>query len=254
MKSCWAKNLGKCSNEMSKEHLLSAALWRSSSISVQGFSWCKESPREVGLNSIATHILCKVHNNALSPLDTSAAMAFDSLREATRLANGRDKLAPRGWVPVTYNIREPHLLERWFLKTCINLAVAQPSQHRWRQTGQPLNVVPQRLVQMAFGEESIVRPFGLYAAASVGDHVHLQDGVVFTPLLYGGPDMIAALFEFRGIRFVLHLEEHELPETLALPRSHDERWMSSQLLYRLRVVEWKSHGVPSHAVKFHWPP
>lgn len=253
MKSCWARDLGDCSDEMSKEHLVSAALWRGNSISVQGFSWCIDSPKQVGLNSISAHILCKFHNNSLSPLDTSAASAFDSIRAATRLANGRDSLQPRKWTPVTYNIREPQLLERWFLKTCLNLAVSHPTQNRWRQTGQPLNAVPLRLVQMTFGTEPIRRPFGLYAAASVGDEVLLQDSIIFSPLMYSGPDVIAASFEFRGIRFLLHLEEYELPERLVLHRNQEAQWKTSQLLYHLRQLKWRSRGAESHTIKFHWP-
>ncbi len=64
--------------------------------------------------------------------------------------------------------------------------------------------------------------------------------------------MIAGMFEFRGLRFILHLEEHELPETLLVPNSRQERWTRGSLLYHLKTVHGNVGESRSHSVHFDW--
>src|SRR6202034_2773995 len=104
-----------------REHVISKTLFLGSSVTVQGFSWCKDEAKDIGIASLTAKILCKPHNSALSPVDDSARKAFAELREMTRVKNLREAMKPHRW-NVTKHFLDGVLIERWFLKTLINLA------------------------------------------------------------------------------------------------------------------------------------
>ena len=252
MSFCWASSLGDCGEEPSKEHFVSAAVFDSDQIDVVGFEWCKDTPKTVSVASLASHILCKKHNNALSPLDQAAADAFGTIRKLSALSSARGKVRQRRWKVRRFEIVDPWLLERWFVKTAINLVAANPSANRWRSTGAPTRQPPYHLVRAAFGLDAIEKPMGLYAAAATGETVAFSDRVEFAPLLYDGPQIMAALFVFRGLRFILHLEPQELPNLLHLPSSTQPEWRTSELVYHIQRLNWKMSGYLSHYVQFLW--
>ena len=97
MKQCWASVLGDCGDEISKEHLVSAALWETRTINAKGFPWCRDEMKSFGINSLVSKILCKHHNNALSPLDTAAGIAFDALRRSAQIGNERQASSSTDW-------------------------------------------------------------------------------------------------------------------------------------------------------------
>jgi hypothetical protein len=237
---------------MSREHYVSAALWQGGSVDVVGFPWCKDKPKTVGLGSLTSKILCRTHNNDLSPLDAAAATAFGLLQTGTALANERGKDVTKRMRHRRFTAAEPWLWERWFLKTAINLCVVRPSEKKWRQTQKPLDKPPLALIELAFGLRSFERPMGLYTAASIGDSIEFTDSITFAPLEYGDEGMIGALFTFRGLRFVLHLEPHELPARLEIPTSNSPRWRSADLFYHLKRMNWNVGEKASHHIKFEW--
>jgi hypothetical protein len=119
---CWAKCLGNCSQKMSREHTISKGLFNDDEIMVQGFPWCLNAPKRIGLSNFVAKILCKAHNSKLSELDDAAKAAFAVFRESVRLNNVRQKLKrPTIWNVKRLEIDGPRL-ERWFLKTLINLS------------------------------------------------------------------------------------------------------------------------------------
>lgn len=251
MENCWARSLGDCSDEISKEHLVSAGLWEGDGVDVIGFDWCRDGKR-VGINSVVSKILCKKHNNALSPLDSAAKQAFQALRDFTAISNKRTTQRLRKWKVVRLEIQEPWLLERWFLKTAINLCIAKSPNYVWRETQTPMDQPPESLVRMAFGHEAVTKPRGLYVAGGIGTEIQFQDIVSLVPLTYDGPNLVSALFEFRGVRFVFHFEEHELPPMLNLSTPGESQWRSNNLLYHLKRMNGKVGKRLSHYVDFVW--
>src|SRR5690348_538201 len=151
MESCWASCLGNCSNKLSREHLVSKSLFLSESIRVQGFPWCKDDPVDIGISGLTSKILCELHNNDLSPYDQSGAQAFATFRESMRLDNVRRNMEPRRWNVKKFRIDGPGL-ERWCLKTLINLSCngTLPIGRDSQVVGRP----SERLVRVAFGLES----------------------------------------------------------------------------------------------------
>ncbi len=105
MVRCWAAGLGGCSTIPSREHLVSAGLFESSVITVQGFPWCQNEPKTIGLRRAVAKILCKHHNSLLSPVDEKGGIAaFKIFHEVIRLDEVRRKLKPRHWHVRRYEI------------------------------------------------------------------------------------------------------------------------------------------------------
>ncbi len=81
--TCWASDLGGCSNGLSGEHVVTKALFDGKAATVKGFGWCKDEFKTVGLNSLVANILCKHHNEYLSPVDEEAQRFRDALLGAS---------------------------------------------------------------------------------------------------------------------------------------------------------------------------
>lgn len=116
MNDCWAFCLGDCSDKMSREHIISAAMFLSDTIVVQGLPWCRDERKEIGLSSFTKKILCTKHNSDLSVYDTAAKESIETLRESTRLSNLRME-GKRKHTRIVHFPIDGVALERWFLKT-----------------------------------------------------------------------------------------------------------------------------------------
>ncbi len=55
----------------------------------------------------------------------------------------------------------------------LNLIVAKPAKFRWRSTDENARTVPENLLRLVFGIDSLVKPMGLYAGAVVGEPIEL---------------------------------------------------------------------------------
>src|SRR5713101_8269307 len=107
---------------MSGEHTVSKGLFTNDMVVVQGLGWCKDEPKTIGLSNLTRKILCTHYNSKLSTVDDAAIVAFDAFRESVRLTDIREKMKERRWTVVHLPL-DGDLLERWFLKTLINLTV-----------------------------------------------------------------------------------------------------------------------------------
>jgi hypothetical protein len=81
-----------------------------------------EEPKTIGLSGLVAKILCRKHNSHLSGLDETALDTFDAFRESVRLNKVRTGLRAKSWRNKLFVI-DGARLERWFLKTLINLSV-----------------------------------------------------------------------------------------------------------------------------------
>src|SRR6266581_2523260 len=120
MNDCWAACLGDCSDKISREHIITAGLFPDDKIIVQGLPWCRNERKEIGLAALTKKNLCTKHNSNLSVVDDAGISSMNVLREATQLTNLR----------IRHKITRPRImrfqidgraLERWFLKTFINI-------------------------------------------------------------------------------------------------------------------------------------
>lgn len=156
--SCWAQALGNCSGGPSREHIISKSQFDDDQITVEGLPWCKE-PKTVGLASLVAKNLCVHHNTALSPADA----------EAKRLKDGLSAIYHKPVLPVRLRL-DARLIERWLLKTTINLALQEPG------SGIDLS---DEIVRRAFGLSSTPRSQGFFAIAELAEQQTYQTSIRF---------------------------------------------------------------------------
>jgi hypothetical protein len=159
---CWAQSLGDCAGGPSREHIISKSQFNSDKIAVEGFSWC-EKQKIVGLASLVAKNLCVHHNNALSPVDAEAKRFKDALGE----------IYSNPSLPVRVRL-DARLVERWLLKTTINLALQDP------ESGIDLS---DEIVRRAFGCSPTPRAQGFFAIAELGDRQRQENSIRFESIM-----------------------------------------------------------------------
>lgn len=152
---CWAHSLGDC-DSMSGEHVISNAIFKSGCgcpLVIEGVKRIRGGEPTRGAE--VSNILCRKHNSMLSPLDETAG------RLAKHLHDGDDE-------NYTTNINlRGELVERWGLKTLINMGAAG-----WM--GQKLEPAPE-IVSSIFGRSEIPDGCGLYSVDGVWRN---EDGIL----------------------------------------------------------------------------
>lgn len=250
MKKCWARSLDGCAGKLSREHLLSGGLFDQSQVVVSGYPWCKGETRVVGAAALTRKILCEFHNNALSPVDQAASTFFRQLSAAAELHLERRAQREPGQWEIYQSMVDGTLLERWFLKTAVNLSLAGRSDLRWRLTDSPLKEVPDPFVSAAFGETNLPNPMGLYAVVSVGVPQKYEDEVSFAPTLKAGTHIVGGTFGFRGLQYLLWLEDRPVPNPPIPVVRRD--WTNPQAIFHLSAMDFSVQGHDSHAITYRW--
>lgn len=248
--TCWAAPLGGCAGKLSREHIVSDGLWTGPSITVQGFPWCARSPITVGRAAITAKILCREHNSLLSPVDEGGILAFQALRQATQLAQRRRKIPQRQWMLHCFTV-DGDLLERWFLKTAINIASMGATPVQWLQEA-TADGLPALFVEAAYGRTRLPAPMGLYAAATPGETVNDIESVELAPILTPDEKVAAFIFRFAGARFLLSMVDAPMPRLLKLPHVRSAAWDESRMLRHLKRINWNCGPVRSHFLDFRW--
>jgi hypothetical protein len=179
-RACWAESLGGCAGGPSGEHHISASQFTGAkTIAIQGLSWCRDKTIEVGLNSLVAKHLCRGHNTSLSPVDAEAMRFKHALRDF-HLGTLRDSVRIDGG-----------LVERWLLKTAINLHLADKSP--------ALQVTPP-FVEMAFGQRATPKGQGMFVVGHLGQQLAFADGQITFTTLQGvySKQVAIAQFGFHG--------------------------------------------------------
>jgi hypothetical protein len=243
--NCWAAPLGDCVSKMSREHVFSASLFSGKTVMVQGFEWCKDKPKEIGISGLTRKTLCREHNSGLSPLDAEAGCAFGTLRAMAELYDTRIKLKPRIWTVKKFSINGA-LLERWFLKSLINVGCGRkyPIGRDAPTAGKP----SQRLVRIAFGLEDFDGQAGLYTMAAEGMRFTMEDRVQCLTLISRQDYVEGAVFGFRGIGFLLCLEKGGPGQSLLGLSFGGVDLGNAKLLqrgskFRTRIGRYESHAL-----------
>ena len=208
VKGCWAEVLGDCNGKLSREHTISECLFPSGKVAVKGFDWCKGQEKTIGVKGLVRHILCQHHNSDLSDLDSAVLKCFESIRESARLNDVRSKLRQKSWAVKRFEV-DGRLLERWFLKTLINLHFE--GKLKFGDYADIPGVPPKEIVEIAFGRRAFPEHSGMYMAARPGETVAMRDGVsiqVFTEK----DRLVVAEFTVCGYRFILSLVSEKVSE------------------------------------------
>jgi hypothetical protein len=111
---CYLRDTLDCSQDISREHYMSKAVLEQlgSTLRVSGMPWLQSGETlETSVGSLTAKILCKRHNEALSPLDNEASLFLSTLRKA--LIDLRRKTLSRK--PI-FHLINGTALELWMLK------------------------------------------------------------------------------------------------------------------------------------------
>jgi hypothetical protein len=220
-------------------------------VSVIGFKWCKTQSKKIGLSSLTAKILCARHNSLLSDTDNAAMAAFDALRQCQRLSGDIEK-GLRQFTPVIKFEINGIALERWMLKTLINITLVTESAVPWANRNGNSTDLPNYLVRTAFGQEVFGKPRGLYFAATVGQKEHSSDEFSFAPLIHHQTELNGGIFSFRGHRLLLYFGSNTLPSKFDLP-SAGPLWAMSALRYHLKRMQWTYRDHRTHYIEYKWP-
>jgi hypothetical protein len=207
---CWARGLSGCSPDVSAEHFVSKALFPNS-VTIQGFKWCKDQPKTVGINSLAANVLCRSHNSALSELDAEALRVWNALKRISdrqaeaaaaeslaRRIGGRRRIELAAPPQPLHVQADGSVLERWAFKMMIGV-VAGGTREGFLDDWTP----PEPLAQFVFGQGTLPRGCGLGIVATIGERVEDWDHVSFDLIRSvnaSPPQAEGFLIGFRGLR------------------------------------------------------
>lgn len=236
MHKCWANDFGNCSNKMSLEHYVSKGVFDGTMVQVQGGEWCLDKPKIVGLSSLGAKILCTKHNNQLGEfIDYEGVKLLNFLKNKDTFSNCEELFV------------DGYLIERWLLKTAINLNINSNNILGVGMNHENLSKVPNYLQHVAFGKLNFAYGMGLYVLPS-----HTECGVensFFTTFPVVKNNEIGGIyFNLCGLGLFLSLYPGEYPvpalkeigieENLIIPFDH----LTVIPLYRCKSmeIEWNS--------------
>jgi len=234
---CYAAGLGGCSSKISSEHFFSKAvlklLYDEPGFEVGGFPWQrKPGAGPPSPESLASNILCKDHNEALSTVDAEALQLFHSF-------DGVHK-------HLTDERRSGHLefevageiFERWILKVLIGVVASGNAEKD--NVRVPKSKPSLEWLQLLFGVESMPSACGVYALSQ--QHPFSVKGISFAPLSRDNK-ILGAILDIHGFRFLLAMVTPDVNRSGSLLEnatyrptyfefSHDVRPCSARLRFR----------------------
>jgi hypothetical protein len=249
MSKCWASPLGGCDGGVSAEHIVSGGLFESKTVDVRGFRWCSGESKKIGISSLTKNILCRRHNSELSPLDSAAIYAFGVLRKAEQIHKERMKTPSQKYKRVDYSVNA-EALERWLLKTLINISYGEHFFIGPNSTKEGLPSID--LVETVFGFRSFPAGNGLFVAAKVGQELDSVDHVGFSSIVNRDAHICGAGFSFRGLRMFLDLVPGGLHGSVGGIPGLRSDWQGIALMRPFRGVRFKLGRRVVQTITFKW--
>jgi hypothetical protein len=241
---CWASCLGECEGVISREHLISKCLFSDQKINVLGLPWCKDEAKTIGIESLTGKILCRKHNSALSEVDTGVKHSLETLGAAVDLHQVRGRMRSRHWA-IRYFETDMLLLERWCLKTLINLNVSEKS--RLPFVDSVSTGVPEELVRVVFGFERFSGHKELYIVARAGDTISMVDGQFAIRTQTFQEALAGAEFRLWRVPFFLNLTPFDVN------RVKGARFLGKGMKQWFSTRDDKGRLVKSHLLTFKYP-
>lgn len=175
---CYASALKNCSKEISREHFVSEGILKilnkNNDLKIKGFPWQAENKfKTISPNALASNILCKDHNAALSLLDTVMIDFFNSFIDIN------EKLAVSDKNTDIY-LFNGHDIERGLLKIlCGCLASGSLKNNSQKIYCNPSN----EWLEILYGINSCPKNWGLYFTNTVGSVINFDAGINFSPIV-----------------------------------------------------------------------
>jgi hypothetical protein len=180
---------------------------------------------------LTADILCMHHNRSTNELDEAGGRFARAIEDIDRTDRDRRWAPSLSWAPRVFEVDGP-LLERWFLKTLINMAVGQPLPIGMGGTPSRPTV---ELVEMVYGRRPVASPRGLFCVARVGNEHSFGEGFQSILIDQHKRYLVGGLLAFRTMVFGFNFED---------------TWIPSQLFDRLPSLRGSSVIHPFRELKF----
>jgi hypothetical protein len=217
-------------------------------IRVHGFRWCKEEPKQMPIGTLKQKVLCKRHNGQLGEeVDEAGRFSVETLASAMDLLRFRDQYTHRRW-NIQHFRTDMWRLERWCLKTLINLNLAGSGFDFDTYGVHTAMSPPLELVEVAFGKQFFSDAKGLYITAKQGANIDVTEGWLSIGTTVDANRLVGADFLLWGVPFYLNL----LP-TLPPKANHDTHFMRRNVKQWYQTRDDKQRLVRSHLLTFTYP-
>src|ERR1019366_6825765 len=146
------------------------------------------------IGTLKQKVLCEAHNKLLGEeVDEAGRYSVETLASAMDLLKLRTQFKHRRWI-VRHFETDMWRLERWCLKTLINLNLAG-SGFNYDTDGLKAAMSPPReLVEVAFGRTFFTDAKGLYIVASQGANIDVTEGWLSIVTAIDGNRLVGADF------------------------------------------------------------
>lgn len=210
MDRCWANGYGKCSDKISREHLVSSGIFEDRNIYISGHSWCHDRKQKISVASLTAKILCTKHNSAISPLDDegiNAVRLFEQFFPENMKSNHKAPFK---------DVIDGHLFERWLLKTAINNSVKSNLHIGAGMSESNPGKPSPYLLAVVFGELQFTHHMGLYVIGNSAP-ISLTAGQFTIVPIHKDGNIGGFYFHIRGLNFFLSLYPgHSVPSLKSL--------------------------------------
>ena len=205
---CYASADANCSRKISREHFISESLLRrielNNTAKVAGLAWQQqETFNKISIKGMASKVLCKRHNEALSHLDA----AVTALAETIHGFDKSDLLASEN---ASFNGSD---LERWMLK-CL---------HGLSTSGNIKSTPKPECLDLLFARRDWPEHWGLYFSMSREPIYHTDSLLIETLTDPTGSLILAAKFFIQGLPLILLLGKPGDPASFGIWRP--EKWV-----------------------------
>lgn len=227
-----------CSEKISAEHPVSKSVLQQlgEKVRISGADWLKEGEYlETTAGNLTAKVLCKRHNESLSPLDSEAGIFFEALVAAS--TDLKRKTLSRK--PIVHLV-SGEALELWMLKLACGIYFGFGSSGR-KRVNQYYEIALDK-VEAAFFERQWDSRAGLYARAAVGESVKVQQNVRVAPILNEKERrFVGVIAILRGLQLELFFDTANL-----------EGGLPSGLVRRPTELVWR-RGDRQHLLILTWP-
>jgi hypothetical protein len=200
---CYARKLDDCGNEMSGEHLFSETMLKlltdaDGKLLRAGYPWQQEGEvQQLTPATCKANVLCKRHNNALSPLDTTGGRFLRAILSTPDFLQNHE---------LRVLLLSGDDFERWILKTlCTHIVATRKFGDSWEP--------PLAWIDFLWGMSSLPPGCGLYYNQEIGnpnpDAVQLSFRVLTCP---GSVEPSGAIAELAGYQFALAMIPPSVPQ------------------------------------------